>query len=261
MQYFLGYTSFTDEAPFDASLFVDFRKRLGMENVNAISERIVALKTRFETKKAGVDKPIPTVSKDDPLDDEPKEENKGRVILDATACLQGIAYPTDLDLLSQAREISEQMIDQLYDARLHEKKPRSYREVARNRYLKTAQKKNKSRKEIHKAVSSQLHFLARNLRSINSLLDHYESFPLKAREQKYLLVINTLYEQQKQMYDNHVHSIEDRIVSIHQPYVRPIVRGKSQAKVEFGAKIHRSFSDGVSFWDEREGMSSMMLIM
>ena len=58
MQYFLGYTSFTDEAPFDASLFVDFRKRLGKENVNAISERIVALKTRFKTKNAGVDKPI-----------------------------------------------------------------------------------------------------------------------------------------------------------------------------------------------------------
>ena len=49
MQYFLGYTSFTDEKPFDASLFVDFRKRLGVANVNAINERIVALKTHFET--------------------------------------------------------------------------------------------------------------------------------------------------------------------------------------------------------------------
>jgi len=52
MQYFLGYLSFTNEAPFDASLFVDFRKRLGMENVNAINERIVALKTSFEEQKA-----------------------------------------------------------------------------------------------------------------------------------------------------------------------------------------------------------------
>jgi hypothetical protein len=38
MQYFLGYSSFTDETPFDASLFVDFRKRLGLENLNAINE-------------------------------------------------------------------------------------------------------------------------------------------------------------------------------------------------------------------------------
>lgn len=36
------------------------------------------------------------------------------------------------------------------------------------------------------------------------------------------------------MYDLSKHNIEHRIVSIHQPHVRPIVRGKCQAKVEFG---------------------------
>jgi hypothetical protein len=51
MQYFLGYSSFTNEPPFDASLFVEFRKRLGMENVNAINERIMALKTHVEALK------------------------------------------------------------------------------------------------------------------------------------------------------------------------------------------------------------------
>ena len=39
MQYFLGYSSLTDESPFDASLFVDFRKRLGLERLNAINEK------------------------------------------------------------------------------------------------------------------------------------------------------------------------------------------------------------------------------
>jgi hypothetical protein len=52
------------------------------------------------------------------------------------------------------------------------------------------------------------------------------------------------------MYDSHSLSVEDRIVSIHQSHVRPIVRGKSQAKVEFGAKIHVSIIDGISFLDE-----------
>ena len=51
MQYFLGYSSFTPECPFDASLFVEFRKRLGMESVNAINERIIALKTSLESSK------------------------------------------------------------------------------------------------------------------------------------------------------------------------------------------------------------------
>lgn len=39
-------------------------------------------------------------------------------------------------------------------------------------------------------------------------------------------------------------------MSIHQPHVRPIVRGKAQAKVEFGAKIHISVIDGITFLDE-----------
>ncbi len=47
MQYFLGYSSFTPEAPFDASLFVEFRKRLGMDSLNAINEKIIALKTKM----------------------------------------------------------------------------------------------------------------------------------------------------------------------------------------------------------------------
>lgn len=51
MQYFLGYSSFTSEPPFDPSLFVEFRKRLGMDNLNAINEKIVVLKTRLETSK------------------------------------------------------------------------------------------------------------------------------------------------------------------------------------------------------------------
>jgi hypothetical protein len=49
MQYFLGYSSFTNETPFDASLFVEFRKRLGMDNLNAINEKIVAIKTKLES--------------------------------------------------------------------------------------------------------------------------------------------------------------------------------------------------------------------
>lgn len=39
------------------------------------------------------------------------------------------------------------------------------------------------------------------------------------------------------MYKNHVHSVTDRIVSIHQPWVRPIVRGKASTPVEFGPKL------------------------
>ncbi|SEF64921.1 Transposase DDE domain-containing protein [Algoriphagus boritolerans DSM 17298 = JCM 18970] len=43
--------------------------------------------------------------------------------------------------------------------------------------------------------------------------------------------------------------MDERIVSIQQPHVRPIVRGKARFKTEFGAKIHLSLVDGYSFLD------------
>jgi len=51
MQYFPGYSGFTNEPPFDASLFVEFRKRLGFEQLKAINERIKSLKTQLDAKQ------------------------------------------------------------------------------------------------------------------------------------------------------------------------------------------------------------------
>lgn len=48
------------------------------------------------------------------------------------------------------------------------------------------------------------------------------------------------------MFNHKKHAIEDRIVSIDQPHVRPMVRGKAGSQVEFGAKIAASVVDGYS---------------
>ena len=76
MQYFLGYSSFTNEAPFDASLFVEFRKRLGMENVNAINERIVELKTKIESIKKSQTSKSDSTPTDHEDNNPPESENK-----------------------------------------------------------------------------------------------------------------------------------------------------------------------------------------
>jgi IS5 family transposase len=258
MQYFLGYPGFTNQTPFAASLFVEFRKPLGMDNLNAINEKIVALKTKLENSY----KPDNQISdseneneqSNNQSDNTNDTEHKGRVIYDATACPQNIAYPTDVNLLSDAREKLEELIDYIYTKELHGVKPRTYREVARKKYLQTAQKKNKSRKVIRKANRCQLNFVRRDMGIVNELLYFYQvknfKFPLNPSQQKCLFVAKTLYDQQKQMSDTNTHSVDHRIVSIHQPHVRPIVRGKAQAQVEFGSKIHVSIINGISFFDE-----------
>jgi transposase, IS5 family len=131
-----------------------------------------------------------------------------------------------------------------------EDKPRTYRQIARKEYLKVAQKKQKTRKQIGKAIRKQLAYLHRNIKIIYRLLTHFKRIPLNKGDYKYLLVIQTLYDQQKTMYDNKTHTAEHRIVSIHQPHVRPIVRGKNNAYVEFGAKIQVSIMNGVTFLED-----------
>ena len=133
---------------------------------------------------------------------------------------------------------------------LHGKKPRTYREIVRTVYLHTAQKKNKTGRIVRKGVGQQLRYLKRNVEHISKLLDRYSGIPLREKELKYWYVIQTLYGQREEMFREKTKSVPHRIVSIHQPHVRPIVRGKSQPKVEFEAKIHCSMIDGIIFLDE-----------
>ena len=45
------------------------------------------------------------------------------------------------------------------------------------------------------------------------------------------------------MYENNTHKVDNRIVSIHLPFVRPVMRGKAKAPTEFGAKLHLSVDE------------------
>ena len=263
MQYFLGYSSFTNEAPFTAPLFVAIRKRMNMELLSKINDAIALHGIKEQESESP-----PDSQREPPTDaSEPRAEdavvrpsslisppadlpNKGKLIMDATVAPQHITFPTDLKLLSAARRKSEQLIDFLYNASLHGLvKPRTYRNIAQKLFLNTAKKKAKSSKEIYKANGRQLRFLRRNLGHIDTLVAAYSRFPLKPKEQKYLLVLHTVYEQQEQMHRTHTKSVPNRIVSIHQPHVRPIVRGKDKAKVEFGSKLQVSLVNGFTFID------------
>src|SRR5699024_4130775 len=72
---------------------------------------------------------------------------------------------------------------------------------------------------------------------------------LSIKQYQDFLVIQELYRQQKIMFDEQSSRIEERIVSISQPHARPIVRGKTNAPVEFGAKISVSLVDVYPFLD------------
>ena len=152
----------------------------------------------------------------------------------------------DLDLLNTSREKLEGMITFLYKD-LGLSAPRTYKKIARKEYLKVAQSKKKSKGKIRKALRKQLNFIKRDLGYINDYLNSYQKIPFSRRSYKNFLVIQTLYEQQTRMYVNKTHSLDDRIVSISQPHVRPMVRGKKAHNVEFGSKINVSLINGFAY--------------
>ena len=64
-------------------------------------------------------------------------------------------------------------------------------------------------------------------------------------------IIKELFRQQQQMHDSKTKRCDDRIVSISQPHVRPIIRGKQNKAVEFGAKLSVSLTaEGIACVDE-----------
>lgn len=230
LQYFCGFAKYEYKLPFDPSLMVHFRKRLTPSIVGEINEMI-----------------IKNAEKEDSSDDDgdcgpgSSTENEGTLIVDATCAPSSIKYPQDIELLNQARENTEDMITELHDPK-DGRKPRTYKMQARKDYLSMVRKKRKASKEIRKGIRKQLQYLERNLKSINVLLGMGKT--LSPKSEKRLGTVRSLFEQQKYMFDHHTHSVENRIVSLSQPYLRPIVRGKIKAPVEFGAKLDISVCGG-----------------
>lgn len=260
LQYFLGMAKFEKQAPFDASMYVHFRKRFGSEVLADINERIVACTTKpSRTDKPSKDEEKPDDDDDDdddepsaaPKQDQSAPPNGGKLLIDATCAPADIAFPTDLGLLDKAREKTEAIIDILYkEAPTGSRKPRTYRQKARKDYLTIARRKRPAAKAIRKGVRRQLSYVGRNLKSIDALAAANGGYRLLSRSQyKDMLVVSEVFRQQSIMFETRSRSISDRIVSISQPHVRPIVRGKAKAKTEFGAKLSASLVDGYTFVD------------
>jgi len=250
LQFFLGYPCYSYEHGFDPSLFVTIRKRLGEESVSAINQLFIdhTKRTKGTGRKAG----SKANGKEQTEDDSPETEVKreGMLLVDATVAPSDIRYPTDLDILNQTREVSEYLIDALYEPFPGKVKPRTYRRKARKAYLSIAKKRRKSGRDVRRGIKVQLGFVRRNIRTIDRLLDDMDGpFPLSCRDQRRLWIIREVYRQQEAMYRTKSKRIDGRIVSISQPHVRPIVRGKAGAKVEFGAKISASVVEGDVFLD------------
>lgn len=251
MQFFVGLEGFQTKPIFDSSLFVTIRKRLGKETFDELNSYLI------QNLSAKADMKNVTKKKDD--DDLPP--NKGKLQADATVADQYITYPTDSKLLNTSRKKLEDIIDKLYHWDDHLKqKPRTYRRKMSTSFLNYSKKKRKTNADHRKINRKLLECVRRNLNYIDMMMANIDElvlgkdYPLSKADLGVLQTIKELYKQQKQMYDTKTRTCENRIVSIHQPHVRPILRGKQNARVEFGSKLGIGLDNGFALietlsWD------------
>jgi transposase, IS5 family len=259
LQFFIGLEAFQYSAPFDASMMVYFRKRLPVSVVNDCNERIVRHGLEVIKQQQDDDESSDSGSADGGdatachSQSTEKSMNQGILLIDATCAPADIRYPTDLSLLNEARETTEKLIDAMHSQVRNGfgHKPRTYRRKARKQFLAIAKQKRPRLEKIRKAIGQQLRHLQRNLSSLGALSACGASFLAAGRHwYRKLLVVSELVRQQQILYHSNTRSIPDRIVSLTQPHLRPIVRGKARSSVEFGAKVSISVTgEGFAFLD------------
>jgi len=128
---------------------------------------------------------------------------------------------------------------------------RTRKRVARKEYLGFSKKRRKSKKAIRGAVKKLVQHVRRNLKQFEEglrLLRAQGQAVSQGVLERYA-VAGKLYERQVEMYRNKTRSVKDRIVSLHQPWVRPMPRGKEGRATEFGLKAALSLVDGYLFVD------------
>ena len=125
LQFFIGLSGFQYLRPFDPSMMVHFRKRIGpdlikvcndMTKANGIAmiqELLVAFQEGDGEAEQTELEAIETDLGVRPATLEPGS-NWGTLILDATCVPDDIPYPVDLRLLNEARETTEAIIDELF---------------------------------------------------------------------------------------------------------------------------------------------------
>lgn len=263
MQYLCGLGEFTDQPIFDSSLFVDLRKRISADDINKMTEALLKREQQMkeemrkhkedEARDRGGEPPAaPAVDENAAaFTDSKGREHKGVLKIDATCADAEVRYPVDVDIIDDGCRVMDRFIRRICKADSIPV-PYTYYGKARNAYRYLVKMKKKGGKLVKDTIEQMLSCLHRDILTLIDLTAgefRYRLDCLRKDQRRILDATMKMYFQQEQMFRTGEHRCKDRIVSIFQPHVRPIVRGKASAKVEFGAKIGVSIVEGYNFID------------
>ena len=154
---------------------------------------------------------------------------------DATCYESRIAYPTDVKLLWQACCQVDQYLQQILK-RHHRRRSRNNYRQRRGEFLLYQKSRKKTRRWEKKVRKKLLKYLRRLLDLLGEACNRHPVI-FSASKRRRLTTIYRLYAQQFKKL--HGEKIDDRIVSLSKPYIRPIIRGKEVKQVELVARSIR----------------------
>ena len=161
---------------------------------------------------------------------------------DATAYESYIRHPNDVVMLWQSCEFVYSHLSS-HCKKNKIRKPRIKFAGKQEKVLSYQRQRKKSRRRAKRMRHSLTKFLHRLLHRFDEL----HADVCLPKEKQRLHTIRKLFAQQYKRMKNGEEKIEHRIVSLHKPYLRPIVRGKEVKSVEFGAKVNLLQVDGINF--------------
>jgi len=176
-------------------------------------------------------------------------------LVDATCIESYVRYPTDTKLLWECVDYLWHQLKKL-SRFLSLPMFRSKFKSVKKAYLAYSKLKKKSYQKTKSLKRRLLHLLTKLLGITPSLIGYWkrsmplkEKYPVKRNFYERLSTIKKVLQQQQLMFDQGINRVKNRIVSLAKPYIRPIVRGKENKRVEFGMKVNSMQVDGINFME------------
>jgi len=222
-QSFCGFDNFITEPLLEASSLTKLRKRLGVKYVKELEG--LPYKTLIDKKII---------------------KGKG-MLADGTVFPEDIKYPTDVGLLNEVRKWLAKNVKEL--GKEIGRKYRTYSRKAQKTYLRFSKTRKKTGKMLRRARREMMQYVRRNIKQLAEAMAIAGAEADEVLKERLELALK-IYEQQLKMHKENLRRVNDRIVSFHRGYVRPIKRGKNGKDVEFGPKGALSYVDGFLFLDK-----------
>ena len=183
---------------------------------------------------------------------QPSMEQTQTNLSDATCIESYVRYPTDAKLLWESVDYLWTELRKLSRAIGFPQFRSKYKDV-KKAYQSYSKQRRKTYKQTKKIKRRLLHLLEKLIRLTPGIIGLWRQkepllteYPVKRNFFERLPTIKKVLSQQQLMFTQGINKVKDRIVSLAKPYIRPIVRGKENKRVEFGMKANIMQIDGIN---------------